>query len=393
MTKATGINALRSLMHQCRWLHAGWRWCKERAWLTLRNGAMDAIGWVVPSVVPRGNFSALDLVRSQQSEGRLVLTDQGAPALPVPSVMILSGLRQHLEQPWPIFWSRHQRVRLVGPGLLHLDGQRRLCVEAAYGSQRWREDPGYRHALWRRPLRLEGAWTSVISRWVPTTPSCSYAHWMLEALPRLALLAEFPSETRILVPHDRLKHREESLRLLGLEQRCRRSAETDIEVEDYFFSSPPTMIVCYSPYAVQFLRSRLLPFAGAGDSPSRIFVRREGWNRNLANEDAVLEFFRNRHWTVVDTATMSLVEQMRLFQQAEAICGVHGAGFTNVAWCRPGCKVIELFAEGYLSGCFEWLTQCVGAKHYFLVCPADRSLNAQVNLSELQALLVSLRLL
>ena len=32
-------------------------------------------------------------------------------------------------------------------------------------------------------------------------------------------------------------------------------------MENYYFSSPTTMISCYNPYGVNFLRSRFLPLA------------------------------------------------------------------------------------------------------------------------------------
>ena len=36
------------------------------------------------------------------------------------------------------------------------------------------------------------------------------------------------------------------------------------------------------------------------------------------------------------------MEQVELFYNAECIVGLHGGGFANIAFCKPGTKVIEL---------------------------------------------------
>jgi hypothetical protein len=350
----------------------------------------------LPVGPPRGWFSAYDLLRRNgpETQGRIVLTDQGSPLVPAESVMILCRRLQHREQPWPIFWTRHRNVRLVGPSLGHVNERKQLCVEAAYGPKRVRSDPAYRCLALRPPLRLPGPWTSLVSRWMPTDRPQAYAHWLLEALPRLALLKEFPPDTQILVPPHKFRYQVESLDLLGILQRCRWTAETHLQVEDYYFSSPPSMIVCYSPYAVDFLRSTYLPFTcPRSGTPSRFFVRRTSYGRNLVNEQEVLDFFERAGWSIVDPARLGFAEQVGLFAGAEAVCGIHGSGLANVVWCPAGCKVIELFAESYLAGDQEWICQCIQAEYRFLLFASDHRLNARVDLARLREVLRSLQLL
>jgi capsular polysaccharide biosynthesis protein len=154
-----------------------------------------------------------------------------------------------------------------------------------------------------------------------------------------------------------------------------------------------SMIVCYSPYAIDFLRKNFLRFAdNASETPKRFFLRRTGTVRNITNESEVLDFFAARGWAIVDAAELSLAQQIQYFSQAEAICGIHGAGLTNCVWCKPGCKVIELLAENYLNGCFEWICGAVKAEHSYKVFPADSVLSANVNLKELSRLLASAEL-
>lgn len=335
---------------------------------------------------PSGCFSALAQITNELPlQGRIVLRDQGKPTIPTYSIQEKSGLRQHLEQPWPIFWSRHSNARLLGPGLALVNENGKIATESVYGESRAKTDPSYQYIPLRPPWRLSGSWTSILSRWVPTDQPTNFCHWLLEALPRLAILDELPKEVGILVPPRLLPFQTESLEWLGLKHRTRATPEKHLLVDDYFFSSPPAMIVCYNPYAVHFLRSRLLPFASEKPSgKKRIFIRRTGQFRNIVNDREVIAFFQRLGWSIVDTAILSLAEQIRMFADAEAICGAHGAAFTNVVWCQPNCRVIELFADSFLSGCFEWVANCVQAHHSFIIFPSDHAMNARIDLSRLK---------
>lgn len=347
-----------------------------------------------PFGLPKGSYSDSPLQpQAGDPPGRLVLADQGAPAVTERSLMIRCGLHQHQEQPWPIFWRQLPRAHLVGPSLAVLDQNKRVWLESAYGSKRVRADPAYNHFVHGSPTGLAGNWTSLISRWVPTASPPNFAHWLLDALPRLALLKDFPPDTRILVPASSPPFQSETLRWLGLTDRCRPTAETNLRVENYFFSSPVSMVVCYSPYAVDFLRANFLRFAEtAPASPKRFFVRRTGPIRNVTNEAEVLQFFQTRGWAIVDTATLSMARQIQYFSQAEAICAIHGASLTNCVWCSAGCKVVELLADNYLNGCFEWICGVVKAEHSYRIFPADALLSATIDLKELENSLAALGL-
>jgi hypothetical protein len=344
----------------------------------------------------RGGFSILEELTKKPPavEGRVVLAEQGQPRFRSPSIQIPGGLGQQAEQPFPILWSRHSSARLVGSGLALVNSRGQAAVESVYGASRLAADPCHAYVPVRPPKRLAGRWTSVISKWSPADSPTNYAHWLLDALPRLAVLEEFPADTGILVPEVLQGFQRETIEWLGLGSRIRPTRETHLVVEDYFFSSPTAMIVCYNPYAVRYLRQRLLPHASLRPAAAkRFFLRRKGLFRNIANEAAVLDFFGRLGWTVVDTAGMRLADQIRLFAGAEAVCGAHGAGLVNAVWCQPGCQVIEIFAETYLSGCYEWLCECVEARHSFLIFPADHGFNAWVDLSRLREHLEKLALI
>jgi capsular polysaccharide biosynthesis protein len=319
----------------------------------------------------------------------VVLRDQGNPVVQASSMMLFSKLNQHGEQPWPIFWCKQNQARLAGQSLALRNKEGRLCEEAVYRTKACAcLDSAYWHIPSSKPLRLRGKWTSVVSRWVPTISSTNYAHWMFDALPRLAVLPEFPPDTSIIVPQHLQPYQTSTLKLLGLASRIRPTSESDIIAEEFYFSATTAMVVCYDPYGVRFLRRQFLPHARQPrDTTGRIFIHRIGAFRNAANIAEVEAFFQRRGWTICDLAKMDFTEQIGLFASAKAVCGIHGAGFTNCLWCQPGTKVLELFCDKYLSGCYEWLCQVVGAEHYYQVFPSDPQFNAEVDLRKVEVLL------
>jgi capsular polysaccharide biosynthesis protein len=304
------------------------------------------------------------------------------------SMIALSKLNQNGEQPWPFFWTHHRNVRLIGPGLALLNENNQICVEATYGQRRLRSDPAWQFGGLRPAVRLQGSWTSVVSRWNPVNERTNFSHWFFDAIPRLAALPDFSNEVRIIVPPGLQAFQRESLEMLGLQGRFRPTAEKHVAIEDFYFISPPTMVACYNPYSVVFQRSKFLQHADLSyEPPDRIYINRHKQFRTVANEEEVTEFFRSRGFAVIDTAALTLGQQIRLFSQADVICGVHGAAFANTMWCKQGCKVFEFFSQGFLNGCYEWVCYCVKAEHHFLVFPCDAFLNAHIDLPAVQSML------
>ena len=66
-------------------------------------------------------------------------------------------------------------------------------------------------------------------------------------------------------------------------------------------------------------------------------------------EDELRARLTARGFTVVDPGTLSVQEQIDHFAAARVIVAPHGAALTNLSFCRPGVRLLELFAPGYLN--------------------------------------------
>ena len=176
----------------------------------------------------------------------------------------------------------------------------------------------------------------------------------------------------------------ETLRWLGLEDRVVPLPGRHLLVENYFFSAPTVMTGCANPYGVNFLREKFLPHAEPPLKPiEKLYIQRRGKTRGLVNEAEVLAFLEQRGWQSVDLESLTPAQQIGLFAQARAVCGLHGAGFTNLLWSRTSCVAVELLADNFLNGCYEALASCVNVEHRFLIHPADQQSRIRVDLSQL----------
>lgn len=144
------------------------------------------------------------------------------------------------------------------------------------------------------------------------------------------------------------------------------------------------MIVGWSPYAYDYLNTHIRSaYSGRGGTPKRFYIVRKGVSRGAVNEAEVQEFFTRHGWALVDAAELSLQEQIDIFRNAEAICGLHGAGLVNLQWCRPGTHAIEIFPSTFLSGCYELLALYQQLRYKSLIFPGDIFRRTHVDLDEL----------
>ncbi|MEO5804146.1 MAG: glycosyltransferase family 61 protein [Verrucomicrobiota bacterium] len=361
---------------------------------TIPAKAVEILAVFAPSTAfrfgrPKKSFSIYNSVLLEKRRPRqVVLTDQGQPETTENSLQVICGLSQHASQPWPIFWSDHKNARLVSSSLALLDEKKNICRESVYGDVWMNDDPALNYVWLPKPTFLSGNWTSVVARWVPNDGVPTFSHWIMDALPRLALLSEFPSDTKILIPCRLAGYQRETLSLLGLLERCRYTPEKHLLVENYYFSPPTAQIACYNPYAVNYLRSVFLPRADQSyQGPKRFIIARRGKTRGIQNETEVNEFFQKLGWAIVDTEKLTFAQEIQLFSNAEAFAGILGSGFTNAIWSKPGCKVITFVASNWLDGWVEWICQVNKLDYHWKIFPGDHAMTATVDLGEIKKML------
>jgi hypothetical protein len=334
----------------------------------------------------RGFYSGVEQVRSGQRPGRIVLEGQPTPRFGEDTLVRISGLEQDGNQPWPVFWLLEKNAYLSGPTLCPRDDAGRLMAEGTFSIAGSELDAAYWHFATKPKLVLSGNVTSVISEWVRP----NYWHWLMDGIARLALLPEFPADTKILVPPLR-SWMTWFLREMGLEGRWIETESRAAQVENFYFSTPSSMTGCYNPFAIHFLREKFLQKkSNTGTQPRRFYVIREGLTRGIHNEREVREFFVRRGWALVAPEKLSIPEQIELFAGAEAVVALHGSALANLIWCSPGCRVLEFAPDNFLAGAFEIVAHILNLPHDFIVFAGDSRTHIQVDLAVVEQKLEAL---
>jgi capsular polysaccharide biosynthesis protein len=282
----------------------------------------------------------------------------------------------------PGHWTfRHATVADLAP--LHTVEIRRGIVVGDYGAV---VTPGHRldhetspyfgihgwheHPIFLRPRlpRIEEV-TGTLAVLATRGGSNNYYHFLLDVLPRLAVLeACLPGTSPdawylpTVTPYQR-----ELLALVGLDRAdvVETRKHRAVRADTLLVPSLPNLDESAPPWLVAWLRDRL-PAVDVAGKPRRLYVTRgnRAHTRRLESEPALWPELEARGFTRIDPGTMSVRDQIDHFAAAEAIIGVHGAALTNLVFASPGVRVLELFAPAYLKHCFWAITQSIPAAEY-----------------------------
>ncbi|WP_158941289.1 DUF563 domain-containing protein [Granulicella sp. S190] len=96
----------------------------------------------------------------------------------------------------------------------------------------------------------------------------------------------------------------------------------------------------------------------------RIYLSRSGARRRrIANEPELLELLASYGFIEVRPETMSLREQVDIFQRAEVIAGPHGAALGGMVFA-PHSKLLVLYPEQKPGEYFYTMARCLDIEHY-----------------------------
>ena len=222
-----------------------------------------------------------------------------------------------------------------------------------------------------------------------------YYHWMFDILPRLELLNRSGIKLKeidwFVVNSLSKPFQKETLSLLGIDSNkiIESDRQVHIQATELIAPSFPGYLDWVPEGTIKFLRQTFLPQVNlAQTSRKKIYVSRErAKNRQLINEQEVSELLTKSGFTTVFLEEMSFLEQVTVFVNAKIIVAPHGSGLTNLVFCSPNTKVVELFSPNYLRTDYWMISQRLKLKHYYSVgqnfdCPSLRNLMYQNALTE-----------
>ena len=132
----------------------------------------------------------------------------------------------------------------------------------------------------------------------------------------------------------------------------------------------------YNPFIMKSLVSLLkLPLENGLNKGNRIYLsRRAAAKRKVKNEDQVVELLEEFGFCMLEAENLNLDEQISIMQHVEILISIHGAGLTNMIFCKAGTKVLELSLQNQtMDKCYFNLANAMDLNYYYQFCESADS--------------------
>ena len=190
-----------------------------------------------------------------------------------------------------------------------------------------------------------------------------FGHWIFEYLPRLWGLHQLQNEdVRLLIPQDAPDYALAQLNMLGFssDEIVRYNPKHPAQCEELVVPSAPG---CHSKFLSEQFATFLTLFWNRADSDTglakarktlaqtprhkRIYVARSDvpGRRPFAAEAALIDGLKDQGFHILAPGTVSEIEKIALFADAELVVGPMGSGLLNLAYARQTPKVVALVPD------------------------------------------------
>ena len=188
----------------------------------------------------------------------------------------------------------------------------------------------------------------------------NFFHWLFDVLPRIGIVEKKINLNEIdyfLCPNLN-KWQLETLNLLGIKKsQCLSSVK-------YRHIGSDQIIVTTHPWQIsknvlkdienlpiwisEWLKKKFLSHKSHKDLPKKFYIDRSDSKSNLKNfryiinENELKNFLKDKGFEFVRLSELSFREELKIFNNAETVVGLQGAGLTNLIWSNNKTKIIEL---------------------------------------------------
>lgn len=192
-----------------------------------------------------------------------------------------------------------------------------------------------------------------------STGGDSYFHWMTDVLPRVRLVKEagyaMNSFDHFIINKLVAGYHKETLNYLKIPSKKIRELGTKPSgylCEEAVVPSLPSFPGVVPPETIQYLRC-IVPEKPQQEIQKLYIERGKSKRRRIPEEGRIIDWLITQGFEIIDPGNMSVIDQATAFAHAEMIVAPHGGALTNLLFCRPGTKVIELLSSKYPNPCYR----------------------------------------
>lgn len=204
----------------------------------------------------------------------------------------------------------------------------------------------------------------------------AYFHWMFDVITRFDLLQRsglIETIDKFVVNASDSSYQAETLEILGipqdklLESRCNLHITAEqLIVPSISYDGSGAVSKWKCEYLKKTFLNEKQPLNK--DYSERIYItRQQASYRRIVNDEEVIKYLEKFGFRSVKLETMSIAEQASCLAAAKVVVAPHGGGLTNLVFCSPGTKVIEIFSPLYVPHCYWMISNLCGLEHYYLI--------------------------
>ena len=227
----------------------------------------------------------------------------------------------------------------------------------------------------------------------------NYFHWIVECLPKIALLDRQRVDRGIplLISADLPRTAMEALAAVaggravqlvasGIATRVRElylAGDRSRVLNNYGLHPQPARDIVLDPDSIAFVREKLLPSSRKAGT-RRFYLRRRSGYRNLVDEAWLHSLLTERGFEAIDMGALTFAEQVAAMQEAAFVIAPTGAALTNICFLSPGARVLILCSDHPSTNLylFTQIGPWIGAEVAMARGKRARTLNGQYSLHD-----------
>lgn len=218
-----------------------------------------------------------------------------------------------------------------------------------------------------------GSVATVVNEW-----SNNYFHWVTEVLPKVYFLKNCNKDFSILLPSNFVaEYQLTSLRQMNVP--IIYFDRTVFIKKIYLPSRQSPYSAHYNPTIIRGLSNQLVAKTDVNLNLGRfIYITRRNANiRKIENEKEVISLLCKYDFKIIEFESLSFQQQISVSYNAEIMISIHGAGLTNMIFCKPGTVILEFsLVNQILDKCYYTLADACHLSYYYQFCNStDMSLD------------------
>lgn len=162
---------------------------------------------------------------------------------------------------------------------------------------------------------------------------------------------------------------------------------------EFAFNISPSIIEFYDEFTNSILDKKRNLYLINHERKLSYFDRLDSRNRKILNEHALIDFLKSRFEFKIHSNNDSIINQIINFHTSDIIISPHGAGLSNLLFCRKKTVVLELMPGNYLNPCFATIAINKALDYQLKTFPIKKATNHQhsteweINLLELEEII------